>query len=179
MATRRRLDAELVRRDLARSRQQASELIAAGRDLVPRLIGCLPCLLEADLGIGTDRKLLFDRADPVAESPESAARWGDLDVQSAVVSNLVRLVLWLECSKPSLGQRHVRAFSRCGFRKGPQKARKNVRNPREKAGRSGTIQGPIPLDFCGFNTLFGMFREEQMVPRRGVKILSQAMPRHP
>src|SRR3546814_9294254 len=61
------------------------------------------------------------------------------------------------------------AFSRCGFRKGPQKARKNVRNPREKAGRSGTIQGPIPLDFCGLNTLFEMFREEQMVPRRGLE----------
>src|SRR3546814_4821080 len=60
-------------------------------------------------------------------------------------------------------------FSRCGFRKGPQKARKNVRNPREKAGRSGTIQGPIPLDFCGLNTLFEMFREEQMVPRRGLE----------
>src|SRR3546814_3447059 len=58
-------------------------------------------------------------------SPEFAAGWGDLDVQSAVVSNLVRLVLWLECSKPSLGQRHVRAFSRCGFRKGPQKARRS------------------------------------------------------
>src|SRR3546814_15639575 len=85
-------------------------------------------------------------------SPEFAAGWGDLDVQSAVVSNLVRLVLWLECSKPSLGQRHVRAFSRCGFRKGPQKASKNVRKPREKAGRSGTIKGPIPLDICGLNT---------------------------
>src|SRR3546814_3467420 len=42
-------------------------------------------------------------------------------------------------------------------------------NPREKAGRSGTIQGPIPLDFCGLNTLFEMFREEQMVPRRGLE----------
>src|SRR3546814_3615649 len=68
---------------------------------------------SSDLGVSTDRQLLFDRADPVAESPEFAAGWGDLDVQSAVVSNLVRLVLWLECSKPSLGQRHVRAFSRC------------------------------------------------------------------
>lgn len=36
--TRRRLDAELVRRDLARSRQQASELIAAGRVRVNRLV---------------------------------------------------------------------------------------------------------------------------------------------
>src|SRR3546814_13057239 len=78
--------------------------VSAGGDLVPRRIGCLPCLLEADLGVSTDRQLLFDRADPVAESPEFAAGWGDLDVQSAVVSNLVRLVLWLECSKPSLGQ---------------------------------------------------------------------------
>src|SRR3546814_11170208 len=121
--------------------------VSAGGDLVPRRIGCLPCLLEADLGVSTDRQLLFDRADPVAESPEFAAGWGDLDVQSAVVSNLVRLVLWLECSKPSLGQRHVRAFSRCGFRTGPQKARKNVRNPREKAGRSGPIPGQITLAF--------------------------------
>ncbi len=145
---------------------------------MPRLVGCLPCLLEADLGVSTDRQLLFDRPDPVAESPEFAPGWGDLDVQSAVVSNLVRLVLWLECSKPSLGQRHVRAFSRCGFRKGPQKARKNVRNPREKAGRSGTIQGPIPLDFCGFNTLFGMFREEQMVPRRGLEPPRRFQRRH-
>src|SRR3546814_8334082 len=87
---------------------------------------------SSDLGVSTDRQLLFDRADPVAESPEFAAGWGDLDVQSAVVSNLVRLVLWLECSKPSLGQRHVQAFSRCGFRKGPQKARKNVRHPKSE-----------------------------------------------
>lgn len=36
--TRRRLDAELVRRDLARSRQQASELIAAGRVRVNRVV---------------------------------------------------------------------------------------------------------------------------------------------
>lgn len=36
--TRRRLDAELVRRDLARSRQQASELIAAGRVRVNGLV---------------------------------------------------------------------------------------------------------------------------------------------
>ena len=112
---------------------------------------------------------LLDLADPVPEAPELAASRRDLDIEAALVSDLVRLVFGLEGAKPSLGQRHVRAFSQCGFRKGPQKARKNVRNPREKAGRSGTIQGPIPLDFCGFNTLFEMFREEQMVPRRGLE----------
>jgi len=40
--TRRRLDAELVRRDLARSRQQASELIAAGRVRVNRMVASKP-----------------------------------------------------------------------------------------------------------------------------------------
>jgi hypothetical protein len=39
----------------------------------------------------------------------------------------------------------------------PQKARKTVRKARDLLGRSETIQGPIPLDFCGFYTLFGMF----------------------
>lgn len=46
--TRRRLDAELVRRDLARSRQQASELIAAGRVRVDRVVAGKPATQVAD-----------------------------------------------------------------------------------------------------------------------------------
>ena len=45
---RRRLDAELVRRDLARSRQQASELIAAGRVRVDRVVATKPATQVAD-----------------------------------------------------------------------------------------------------------------------------------
>jgi hypothetical protein len=113
------------------------------------------CILQADVGIASDRKFLLELADPVAKSPELAAGRSDLNVEAAVVSNLVGFVLGFEGAKPSLSQRHVRAFSQCGFCKGPQKARKNVRNPRENAGRSGTIQGPNPLDFCGFYRLSG------------------------
>ena len=46
--TRRRLDAELVRRDLARSRQQASELIAAGRVRVNRMVATKPATQVED-----------------------------------------------------------------------------------------------------------------------------------
>lgn len=42
MATRRRLDAELVRRDLARSRQQAQELIAGGLVRVNKVVASKP-----------------------------------------------------------------------------------------------------------------------------------------
>lgn len=93
--------------------------VTARRDFDPRLISCLACVLDVDFGIGADRELLFDSADSIAESPEFSARWGHLDVQSAVVGDLVRFVLWLECAKPGFGQRHGRAFSQCGFRKGP------------------------------------------------------------
>jgi len=46
--TRRRLDAELVRRDLARSRQQASELIASGRVRVNRMVATKPATQVED-----------------------------------------------------------------------------------------------------------------------------------
>src|SRR3546814_3028148 len=73
--------------------------VAAGRDLVPRLIGCLPCLLEADLGVSTDRQLLFDRADPVAESPEFAAGWGDLrsEEHTSELQSLMRISYAVFC----------------------------------------------------------------------------------
>ncbi len=48
MATRRRLDAELVRRGLARSRQQASELIAAGHVRVDRVVASKPATQVMD-----------------------------------------------------------------------------------------------------------------------------------
>jgi hypothetical protein len=35
-------------------------------------------------------------------------------------------------------------------------------------GRSETIQGTNPLDFCGFYTFFGMFWEEQSMIISGV-----------
>ncbi|MBK6763886.1 MAG: TlyA family RNA methyltransferase [Micrococcales bacterium] len=46
--TRRRLDAELVRRDLARSRQHASELIAGGRVRVNRMVATKPATQVED-----------------------------------------------------------------------------------------------------------------------------------
>src|SRR3546814_221027 len=118
--------------------------VAPRSNSLARLVGRVPRLLEADLGITPDCELLLDLADPVPETPQLAASRRDLDIEAALVSDLVRLVFRLEGAKPSLGQRHVRAFSQCGFRKGPQKARKNVWNPREQTGRSGTIQGPNP-----------------------------------
>lgn len=47
--------------------------VAAFRDRMPRRIGSITRLLEGDLGVGADRKLLLDIADPVAESPQLAA----------------------------------------------------------------------------------------------------------
>ena len=115
-----------------------------------RIVGSVSRLLETDLGIASDCKLLFELTDPVPEAPELAASGRDLNIEAALVSDLVRLVFGLEGAKPSLGQRHVRAFTQCGFRKGPQKARKNVWNPREQAGRSGTIRNDPRAQSLGF-----------------------------
>jgi 23S rRNA (cytidine1920-2'-O)/16S rRNA (cytidine1409-2'-O)-methyltransferase len=61
-----RLDAELVRRGLARSREHASELIAAGRVRVNRVVATKPAT-----GVTTDADLVV-RADP--DSPDYASR---------------------------------------------------------------------------------------------------------
>ena len=74
-------------------------------------VGRFSRLLQTDVGIAPDRQLLFNLADPVPKSPEFAARRSDLDIEAALVGNLVWFVLHLECAEPSLGQSHVRAFS--------------------------------------------------------------------
>jgi 23S rRNA (cytidine1920-2'-O)/16S rRNA (cytidine1409-2'-O)-methyltransferase len=61
-----RLDAELVRRGLARSREHASELIAAGRVSVNKAVATKPAT-----GVTTDADLVV-RADP--DSPDYASR---------------------------------------------------------------------------------------------------------
>ena len=109
-----------------------------------RLEGHVSRLLQADFGIAADRDLLLNFADTIAETPQLTACRRYFDVKASLVSNLVRLVFRLEGAEPCFGQRHVRAFSQCGFRKGPQKARKNVWNPREQTGRSGTTEGRNP-----------------------------------
>ncbi|MBV9830919.1 MAG: 16S/23S rRNA (cytidine-2'-O)-methyltransferase, partial [Marmoricola sp.] len=63
-----RLDAELVRRGLARSREHASELIAAGRVTVNRAVATKPAT-----GVTTDADLVV-RAD--AADPDYASRGG-------------------------------------------------------------------------------------------------------
>ncbi len=63
-----RLDAELVRRGLARSREHASELIAAGRVSVNKAVASKPAT-----GVTTDADLVV-RADP--DSPDYASRGG-------------------------------------------------------------------------------------------------------
>ncbi|ROR91182.1 TlyA family RNA methyltransferase [Nocardioides aurantiacus] len=63
-----RLDAELVRRGLARSREHASELIAAGRVTVNRAPATKPAT-----GVTTDADLVV-REDP--DSPDYASRGG-------------------------------------------------------------------------------------------------------
>jgi 23S rRNA (cytidine1920-2'-O)/16S rRNA (cytidine1409-2'-O)-methyltransferase len=63
-----RLDAELVRRGLARSREHASELIAAGRVSVNRAVATKPAT-----GVSTDADLVV-RAD--STNPEYASRGG-------------------------------------------------------------------------------------------------------
>jgi 23S rRNA (cytidine1920-2'-O)/16S rRNA (cytidine1409-2'-O)-methyltransferase len=63
-----RLDAELVRRGLARSREHASELIAAGRVSVNKAVATKPAT-----GVTTDADLVV-RADP--ETPDYASRGG-------------------------------------------------------------------------------------------------------
>ena len=63
-----RLDAELVRRGLARSREHASELIAAGRVSVNRAVATKPAT-----GVTTDADLVV-RVDP--DQPEYASRGG-------------------------------------------------------------------------------------------------------
>ena len=61
-----RLDAELVRRGLARSREHASELIAAGRVSVNKAVATKPAT-----GVTTDADLVV-RADP--DAPDYASR---------------------------------------------------------------------------------------------------------
>ncbi|MCW2849540.1 MAG: hemolysin [Marmoricola sp.] len=63
-----RLDAELVRRGLARSREHASELIAAGRVSVNKAVASKPAT-----GVTTDADLVV-REDP--SSPDYASRGG-------------------------------------------------------------------------------------------------------
>ncbi len=63
-----RLDAELVRRGLARSREHASELIAAGRVSLNRTVATKPAT-----GVTTDADLVV-REDP--DSPDYASRGG-------------------------------------------------------------------------------------------------------
>jgi 23S rRNA (cytidine1920-2'-O)/16S rRNA (cytidine1409-2'-O)-methyltransferase len=63
-----RLDAELVRRGLARSREHASELIASGRVSVNRTVAAKPAT-----GVATDADLVV-REDP--ERPDYASRGG-------------------------------------------------------------------------------------------------------
>ena len=63
-----RLDAELVRRGLARSREHASELIAAGRVSVNKAVASKPAT-----AVGTDADLVV-REDP--SSPDYASRGG-------------------------------------------------------------------------------------------------------
>ncbi len=63
-----RLDAELVRRGLARSREHASELIAAGRVSVNKAVATKPAT-----GVTTDADLVV-REDP--SSPDYASRGG-------------------------------------------------------------------------------------------------------
>jgi 23S rRNA (cytidine1920-2'-O)/16S rRNA (cytidine1409-2'-O)-methyltransferase len=67
-ARRLRLDAELVRRGLARSREHATELIAAGRVLVAGSVAA-----KAATGVGTDAALVV-REDP--ERPDYVSRGG-------------------------------------------------------------------------------------------------------
>jgi hypothetical protein len=47
------------------------------------------------------------------------------------------------------------AFSQCGFRMSPHKARKNVWNAWEMLGRTETIQGENSLDFLDFLGFLG------------------------
>jgi 23S rRNA (cytidine1920-2'-O)/16S rRNA (cytidine1409-2'-O)-methyltransferase len=63
-----RLDAELVRRGLARSREHASELIAAGRVSLNKVVATKPAT-----GVSTDADLVV-REDP--DSPDYASRGG-------------------------------------------------------------------------------------------------------
>ncbi len=63
-----RLDAELVRRGLARSREHASELIAAGRVSVNKAVAAKPAT-----GVTTDADLVV-REDP--DTPDYASRGG-------------------------------------------------------------------------------------------------------
>ena len=53
-----RLDAELVRRGLARSREQASELIAAGKVKVSGTVATKPAT-----GVGADAPILVDTSE--------------------------------------------------------------------------------------------------------------------
>lgn len=68
MPRRLRLDAELVRRDLARSREHASELIGAGRVSVQGMIARKPAT-----GVTTDVAIVV-RADP--DTPDYVSRGG-------------------------------------------------------------------------------------------------------
>ncbi len=74
------------------------------------LVGRFTRLFQTDVGIASDRQLLFNLADPMPKSPELVARRSDLDVEVALVSYLEWFVLNLECAEPSLGQSHVRGY---------------------------------------------------------------------
>ncbi|WP_405060893.1 TlyA family RNA methyltransferase [Kribbella sp. NBC_01505] len=62
-----RLDAELVRRNLARSREQASELIAAGKVKVSGTVATKPAT-----GVGTDAPIVVDTSE--TDDPGYASR---------------------------------------------------------------------------------------------------------
>ena len=66
VVTRARLDAELVRRGLARSRQQAAELIEQGRVAVRGVRAGKPATVvdEIETGFGDHRDQLETKADP-------------------------------------------------------------------------------------------------------------------
>ncbi|MGH3445762.1 MAG: SAM-dependent methyltransferase, partial [Nocardioidaceae bacterium] len=71
MPRRQRLDAELVRRGLARSREHAAGLVAAGRVRVHGVVATKPAT-----GVGTDVALLVDPDPDRPREPEYVSRGG-------------------------------------------------------------------------------------------------------
>jgi hypothetical protein len=71
------------------------------REKLARFVPLLPRALESNVKIGAERDQFLAAADPLLESPQTAARRRYEQKQSALVVQLVRFLTWL--GGPNLG----------------------------------------------------------------------------
>jgi hypothetical protein len=107
-------------------------------------VGSFSRFLKADFRISADRQLLLQFPDAVPKSPEFASRRSNFHEEATLVGDLVRLIFGLECAKAGVGQRHVRAFSQCGFAKGRKRPAKSAGTPENGRDAPRPFKGGIP-----------------------------------